>query len=184
MANLSKINSGFCQIGPCCVVASYCIILAYFSEKRVGDFMKLYCQFNNITADSKREREQKIADYYGNYCRECGLRGLEYIKELHSNHSFGEDSRCTVLASEAEKTPLVDEIVKDIAEKLKIGDRLLMVVYNNIPNGDSCHCVVIGWDSNKSQYFVRDPEKDRPEYMDIFKQKCINEYILFEKHNN
>ena len=32
MANIKKINSGFTQIGPCCIVSSYSIVLSYYSE--------------------------------------------------------------------------------------------------------------------------------------------------------
>ena len=54
----------------------------------------------------------------------------------------------------------------------------MMVVYQ--VNQRNCHCIVVGWDSEKLKYFIRDPNAEQYEYKDIESQP-INEFILFEK---
>ena len=106
---------------------------------------------------------------------------MEYIQDLHNNLDWGKSDSCTILKCHAQKIALAKNDIREASEELKTEDRLLMAVYSNDRTGKNNHCVVVGWDSETSQYFVRDPNEDSAEYKDIFKMNEINEYILFER---
>lgn len=179
MANIKKINSGFTQIGPCCIVSSYSIVLSYYSEtESVDDIINEYCRFRGINVGSKNERENSIARDYGEYCARNDMRGLEYIREIHINPGWEKNGSCLILQSKAQIDALPEGDVRDVFNELKKGDRLMMVVYQ--VNQRNCHCIVVGWDSEKLKYFIRDPNAEQYEYKDIESQP-INEFILFEK---
>jgi hypothetical protein len=142
------------------------------------DIMKQYCLFANIPSQSQLMREEAISDHYHKYCREKDMRGFDYIRMLHESDNLRTKSLCRVIDSYANaNTPVNSEIAASIKDKLKEGDRLLMILY---PLGEEFHAIVIGWDND---FFVKDPNRERVYTdSDVFNQteRPIYEYLLFE----
>jgi hypothetical protein len=186
------LNKEYTQIGNVCATASYGIIVEYFSQSKypLTKFFTEYLNRHNLNDFKKiaeiakggskvvrKFREDKIDEHFHNYCRtNDDKRGFEYIVELHNENFFQTNSYCEVIRYNAKKILLDKDEIQSLREELKKGG-LAMVLYQ--VTAGLLHSVVVGYDVQRGDYFMRDPNKNEIIYEDILLTKEITEYILF-----
>jgi hypothetical protein len=187
MAELSEINSEFSQKGPICVMASYGIVLEYFSYEKikVRDVLMRYLKYYKLnshkfeTKNKSAKQHNEITKHFHEYCVPKNLRGFEFIVELHNNDKLGITKYCNIEKSNALQETIPVKEVDFVKSYLKDNDDSLAMVIYPIDQR-TMHTVVVGFDYNEQKFFVKDPEKTLPFYNDIFDNIQVYEYIIFQ----
>lgn len=191
MIKVENIDVDFKQHGNICMFASYSLIIDYYSDKNISYkeiFSSVIGLFPGLDAKIKKAlpktlapqrrkmREDLISDEYHEYCRNNGdIRGFDYITNLHITNALGTQNYCKVLKNNAIKNGFISQIEKlDLRDNLKIIGGLAMVLFPTNPNW---HAIVVGYDTDKTSYFQRDPNFKRIDYVDFLLSNDICEYI-------
>ena len=187
MADSTKMDNQYVQQGEVCVLASYALIINYFSEGElsVEEILNRYAGHGKIDISvSQINKENKIKEHY--YIEAGSERGFNYIAcNLHNGNVIDTRKYCQVIAHNAELEAISDKEKEELKDKLKENDRIVMCLFPS--SHGYYHACVFGWDNDEREYFTRDPQNgkiDKIDYSrDILKEKIITEYILFEKGN-
>ena len=190
MIQTEKINIVYQQAGDICVLASYGIIMDYFSNKSVSIDAVYNCfvnQFPELSEYVKKRKahhfrkdiENQIANKYHDYCMNNGdIRGFNYIARLHNSNLFKTRSFCVIIGNDAVKEGFISISERQkLRENLKLKGGLAMVLF---PAPVGWHTIVVGFASNQG-YFLRDPNDNQITNSDFLAHHEISEYIWFSK---
>lgn len=182
MADIKIINKKYTQSGSICVLASYAIVIDYFSSNDIQKTLTNYMNYANLSdKKNKKKNHELISNEFHNHCIPLNKRGFDYIVELHNGNDLDTGSSCKIIDHLAQLTSINQNIINTIKETLKENETLAMILFKSGPK--MSHAVVVGWDDNSESYFYRDPERKGIIKEDIFIND-IQEYILFQNTNS
>lgn len=162
MTNENQINSNYQQSGNICVLASYWIVLSYFSDNTIGDLYNIanklrvdnYINYNNDK--NLKILEDNIGKAFNDYCKTTrqNIRGYQFIEDIHKKHF---DNICSIAYTKWENGSnknfhLSDINIKEIS-KILIDEEALALLTYSTANG--FHSIVVGYSPKKS-FFKRD----------------------------
>lgn len=191
--NFKFLNKKYLQTGGICLMASYGIILEYFSsgkykiEKLLIDYnnkfnpsqeMLIWSLSNRACYKTTSDLEDLICAHFHYECIELRkITGSQYIKELHSSDVLNQLQYCRVSDIAYSPSGIEKNTLTKLSEELKFGG-LAMVLY---AVEDRFHSIVIGYNEVENKYFKRDPQSTNNEYEEFFEKNKITEYLLFMK---
>lgn len=195
MIDVSRINTTYKQTGNVCVLASYSIVIEYFSKGKLdlsAIFTKFITLFEGLNStigrhlvkakpeERRRLRENLISEKFHEHCRTNGdIRGFNYFVELHNSDVLNSNGFGTIIRSNAFKDSFIPVAERnELRDALIDENRLAMVLYPVSAN--ALHAVVVGFDSTSKSFFKRDPQIGEIQYADVLLMSEITEYILFE----
>jgi hypothetical protein len=194
MANLEFMNKKFVQDGNICALASYGIVIEYFSKGKMdcehvlGNYFEKYNLYDKTTGVFYfKEKHKLIYEQFHEVCRRKKINGFTYISQLHDKNDLQTSDYCQIIDIQAPGTLIVEKDLFPIREILKDQDALLMVLYksgeetiNNVTNV-FFHAIIIGYDNTQNKFFYKDPSIPMYQMEDIIFQKAIYEFIVFTK---
>jgi hypothetical protein len=183
MTNKELINNSFEEHEDICVMASYCTIIEYFSNKeiKIEQLLRNYFEkylFSITSEFDVKKKHDLIFKNFHRYCEEHNLRGFDYVKRLHENNELNTKKYCQIFESRASLEEIDDNCKESIRNYLTTHEALVMVLYK-VTGGN--HAVIIGYDSDNKNYFYKDSTNPKYQNDDILSQKEITEYIIFSK---
>lgn len=173
----------FSQSTESCVLASYAIAANYFVGIEIKKVFDDYCRhygINNFnmhkylfrTSPIKHEKLSEFAydSHFHDACKNSGMSGLEFIKNLHdhSTHtSFLRSRGIFALLYYSDKK--LHQHFKFIQEDLIWNDSLLIAAFNK-----GSHIAVFGFDNNKGWFTVetRPPKSVGIQFISSIQEYC------------
>jgi hypothetical protein len=175
---LELINTSYKQRKGASIIASYGIVMEYFSK---GDyplflFFKNYKNYFDLVQPAGIRIEEVITKHFHNYCYTNEKMKFEFVREFHLSNLFNTRTYCRVALWKSMVFPIETEEVLELRHKL-INGGLAMVIYTI--SHTSFHCIVVGYDKEDRRFFKRDPTKNKIIFEDFLSHRTITEYILF-----
>jgi hypothetical protein len=194
MANIEFINKSFAQDNGICALASYGIVIEYFSKGKINceqvltNYFEKHNLYDKTTGDFYfKEKHKLIYEDFHKVCRRKKINGFTYISQLHKNNDLETSDYCKIIDVQTPGTLIVEKDLFPIREILKDSDSLVMVLYKSgeetIDNAKNVyfHAITIGYDNTQNKFFYKDPMIPMYQMEDIIFQKDIYEYIVFTK---
>jgi hypothetical protein len=188
MVNKDSFNKSFVQKGAICVMASYGIVIEYFSNNifTIDHLLDNYVNEFNISCSSfsqniQAKKHENISKHFHTYCRENNnMRGFDFIKQLHDENKLGTNKFCRIIGFKAQLQKISDEDICLIQKELIDNEAVAIVLYK--ANNSNFHAVAIGFDTAKKTYFYKDPEMNKIGNGNILSRKEIWEFIIFNHY--
>jgi len=192
MIDLKFINKSFAQKGKVCVLASYSIIMEYFSNKKLPleeifkKYNETYNAVNPITLAGIAKKggnvryyfENGIYSHFNSYAKNKKMQGSEFIEHIHNGDILKTKSYSAIVDIITDTKYIGDNQRNNLSKKVESIDTMAMILYPSSEN--EVHCIGIGTDLKNSPFY-RDPEKASIVLKDGLHDKEVTEYIVFKK---
>lgn len=188
MAQKKYFNQNYTQSEDVCAMASYGLVIEYYSkgEVTIAEVLDKYdnkfqLEYFNIAKHKQRNKEKAISDHFHMVCKPMDKRGFQYIKELHEDNVLGTAKYCKIVSSEALKTKITDDELENVRREIIENNSLVMLLYR--VRDEIHHAVVLGRNEEEQAYLIRDPARAQLEASSAFLKSEITEYIVFSAYS-
>ena len=161
MANIDLINNDFIQHGPICALASYSVIIEYYSNKDIL-IENVLTRFQNkfkisvfyLKGQFLKAKHNAISkDFHEVQCYPKNMRGFDFIKNIHEDDSLETKKYCQIIDSEASLVPINEDKKAKIKKEIVENGGLAMILYK--VNANLYHAVIIGYDPESESISIK-----------------------------